>query len=487
VERRPIALVYTRKSRVSKADANDPANSQVRQAEMCATLCQTRGWDVETFSEPEGHRSGASEDKRPGFLALKSRLQREPRPVAVVVWRLDRLSRNKRDIFNFLADLQKRGIDFVTATGAVDTTTAFGRAFLGFQAVVGELERELTAERRMEELAFRQAHGYHVGTVPLGFDRVNGVLRPSDKAETARYILTCYLTGQYGYTPLTRHVNAQDHRTAKGEPFCRESIRAVIENAWVYAGYVERHTDYMAAAKQSLERYEGKHHDSALITEAEARRIEALREQRRTLNFGIRAKAYVYLLSPILYCARCSRRLQGWYAHGRRYYHHPKEGCPGRALVLADPLETALREHLEAHAIPPDMEKEINGYLLELDKDRQRRADTAQAVSALERRRERAKRLYLMGEMDDAELDVELQAVKNELACHLPVGSPPVIPLSVEEIKSIGHILEVASRELQKALVYNLFERLETDGHSLVKAVSRAWALGVFGPALAIG
>ena len=107
MESKPVALLYTRRSWVRQQDSTDPANSQIRQAEMSASACLARGWEVEIFSEPEGHRSGASEDKRPGFQALRARLLREPKPVAVVVWRLT-AEQKQAYIFNFLSELRSR-------------------------------------------------------------------------------------------------------------------------------------------------------------------------------------------------------------------------------------------------------------------------------------------------------------------------------------------------------------------------------------------
>jgi DNA invertase Pin-like site-specific DNA recombinase len=74
----------------------------------------------------------------------------------LVVWKLDRLSRNLRHLVNMVRDLTKQGVGFKVLTGhgaSIDTTTPAGKLAFGIFAALSEFERELISERTRAGLA----------------------------------------------------------------------------------------------------------------------------------------------------------------------------------------------------------------------------------------------------------------------------------------------------------------------------------------------
>lgn len=63
------------------------------------------------------------------------------------VWKLDRFSRSLRDLLNQLADLEERGISFVSLTQNLDTSTPMGRMTIQIIGAFAEFEREMIRER----------------------------------------------------------------------------------------------------------------------------------------------------------------------------------------------------------------------------------------------------------------------------------------------------------------------------------------------------
>lgn len=63
------------------------------------------------------------------------------------VWRLDRFSRNLRDILEKLEVFDKQGIGFISVTQNLDTTTPTGRAMIQMIGIFAEFERETIRER----------------------------------------------------------------------------------------------------------------------------------------------------------------------------------------------------------------------------------------------------------------------------------------------------------------------------------------------------
>lgn len=81
----------------------------------------------------------------------------------LVVWRLDRLSRNIKDLYERLQQIEAAGASFKSLTEAFDFTTATGRLILGMLAIMAEFERQLTIERTKAGMASLKARGLQLG------------------------------------------------------------------------------------------------------------------------------------------------------------------------------------------------------------------------------------------------------------------------------------------------------------------------------------
>ena len=79
------------------------------------------------------------------------------------VWKLDRLGRSTVHLLLLLDDLRQRGVDFVSLTQGIDTTTSVGRMVYGQLAVFAEFEREQISERTKAALAAAKARGVELG------------------------------------------------------------------------------------------------------------------------------------------------------------------------------------------------------------------------------------------------------------------------------------------------------------------------------------
>lgn len=121
-------------------------------------------------------------DEREGFQELLADI-RQKRVDVVVVYRLDRLLRNVKDIYAFLDLIRQSGVAFVSVTEGFDTTTAMGRAMLGVAAVFAQLTREMIAENTRDGLLRRAEAGYVNGNptsyYAYDYDRQQGLLIPN--------------------------------------------------------------------------------------------------------------------------------------------------------------------------------------------------------------------------------------------------------------------------------------------------------------------
>src|SRR4051812_37558461 len=105
--------------------------------------CQRRGWQVSEVYED--HVSGGK-DRRTGLDRLIADAKRRKFDV-VVVWRFDRFARSTSHLLRALEEFSALGIDFVSVTEAIDTSTPAGKMVFTVLGAVAELERSIIRER----------------------------------------------------------------------------------------------------------------------------------------------------------------------------------------------------------------------------------------------------------------------------------------------------------------------------------------------------
>jgi DNA invertase Pin-like site-specific DNA recombinase len=88
---------------------------------------------------------------------------------AILVWKLDRMSRDWIYTVNIIRDFEDRGIKFVSITqDIIDTTTAAGQIGISVLGIIAESESRTTSERVRAGMARAKAEGRPVGRKPLG-------------------------------------------------------------------------------------------------------------------------------------------------------------------------------------------------------------------------------------------------------------------------------------------------------------------------------
>src|SRR6476469_5601654 len=122
--------------------------------------CLRRGWQLVEVLEDAGY--SAKDMRRPGVQeALRTLKAGEAS--ALVVAKLDRLSRSMLDFTALMAKAQKQSWALVALDCAVDTSTPAGEAMANMLATFAQFERRLIAERTKAALAVKKAQGVQLG------------------------------------------------------------------------------------------------------------------------------------------------------------------------------------------------------------------------------------------------------------------------------------------------------------------------------------
>src|SRR3954464_15324554 len=125
--------------------------------------CRRRGWELVETLEDCGY--SAKDLRRPGVKEAFRTLE-VGEANALVVAKLDRLSRSMIDFTALMAKAQRQGWALVALDCAVDTSTASGEAMANMLATFAQFERRLISQRTREALAIKKASGVRLGRPP---------------------------------------------------------------------------------------------------------------------------------------------------------------------------------------------------------------------------------------------------------------------------------------------------------------------------------
>jgi DNA invertase Pin-like site-specific DNA recombinase len=107
------------------------------------------------------HGVSGTRASRPEFDKLLDHLRDGDE--VMVVWKLDRLGRNTRNLLALIDDLEQRGVHFRSVTEGISTTGSMGRAMLTVMSAFAQLERDQLAERIRAGMAVAVEHGRKAG------------------------------------------------------------------------------------------------------------------------------------------------------------------------------------------------------------------------------------------------------------------------------------------------------------------------------------
>jgi DNA invertase Pin-like site-specific DNA recombinase len=159
-------------ARVSTANNGQDPEMQTRELR---DYCERRGWKVECEYVDEG--ISGTKDSRPELNKLMADAHRR-RFDAVVVWKFDRFARSVSHLLRALETFKALGIEFVSLSEQVDTSTPMGKMVFLIVCAVAELERSLIAERVKAGLRNARAKGKRLGRPRVTADAARiGALR----------------------------------------------------------------------------------------------------------------------------------------------------------------------------------------------------------------------------------------------------------------------------------------------------------------------
>lgn len=265
----------------------------------------------------------AKNTDRPAFQQMMARL-RTGEFSHLVVWKIDRISRNLLDFAEMYAEIKKLGITFVSKNEQFDTSNAMGEAMLKIILVFAELERNMTSERVTAVMLARASNGqWNGGRVPYGYDydKETGTFSINEvEASAINMIYDTYERVQ-SLLVVARTLNEKGILPRSGTPWNPTTISTMLKNPFYTGAYrYNYHDESKSGGNTSNKFLKSKDdwilvqdHHPAIITAERQERVCAILEENRRSNKRS-SKTYVrkntHIFAGILYCAYCGSQMQ---------------------------------------------------------------------------------------------------------------------------------------------------------------------------------
>jgi site-specific DNA recombinase len=397
--RRKQAVIYARVSTAKQVnrDVDPDGYSLPAQEDACLRKAEALGAEVIEVYVDRGESAKTAD--RPEFQRLLTRIRTTREVDYVIVDKIDRLARNRRDDANILFEFKMAGVELVSVKENIDQTPTGGLVH-GILATVAEWESRNNAVRAVTGMTQKAKVGGTPTRAPIGYlnigqridDReIRTVAVDPDRAPLIQWAFEAYASGEWTLTALTDALHAKGLKSIpQGKrvpvPIARSKVARLLKNRY-YIGYV---------TFKGVE-YEGRH--QPIIDRYLFERVqEVLRTHHRA---GEKQRIHSHYLKGSVFCGRCGSRLCLTNAKGRYLYffclgRQQGSGCP-QPYVPAEEVEAAVERYYQRFRIPDNVVADLKaGIEAELDHQRQRAAPEIRAaerrLEALEQERRRLSR-----------------------------------------------------------------------------------------------
>lgn len=290
--------IYTR---VSSERQVQEGFSLEAQYDRLLEYIKINGWYlVRVYTDPG--ISGKNLKDRPGVQELLNDAKQEKFD-AVLIHKLDRLTRNIGDLHGLIEFFNKKNIKLMSFSENIDTSSPSGRMFIYFLGVFAQMYRENLSEEVTKGLTKRAEKGLRVNYKPTyGYDVVDyKLIVNEEQAQNVRFIFDSYLGGM-GKHKIAGILNERNQLSNFGVWYDR-TIDYVLNNPT----YTGKH-HYTPKGDESKTIIKDGDHE-AIISDDQFKAVQKL--QKRKFNNEISRSSHEYPFSTIVRCGSCGSPYHG--------------------------------------------------------------------------------------------------------------------------------------------------------------------------------
>ena len=292
------AVIYARISTTEQSE-----HSLGAQVEECRAFIEKERYELTNVYTDDGY--SAKNMNRPQLQQMLSDLKQRKFNI-IVIWRLDRLTRDTMDGLNMVKnEFKPYGVEFASINEDIDTTTPDGYMMFTIRLSMAQNEREKIAERVTLGMKARAKKGLRPNaSVPYGYDLTPELTLEinEEEAEVVRNIYDWYLTG-HGKFKISKMLTEHSIPTKTGRLAWVEGTVNNILNSPTYYG--ANHMKPKGTAEPII--VKGTH--EGIISEAKFNEVQKV--QKRKQEGSMSTSSYDFPFSNIVKCAECGSNYYG--------------------------------------------------------------------------------------------------------------------------------------------------------------------------------
>lgn len=316
--------------RVSTVHQIDKDSLQVQRRELAAFCEYVLGIHDFVVFEDKGY--SAKNTDRPDYQAMMTRI-RSGEFSHLLVWKIDRISRNLLDFTSMYSELKKLGVTFISKNEQFDTSTAIGEAMLKIILVFAELERKMTSERVTAVMTARAVEGkWNGGRVPYGYkwDKQTKTFSiDSVEGEIVREMFSLYHT-HHSLLYVAKLFNDAGKYNRTGNPWSAVMIHKMFTNPFYYGAY--RYNNFVDGERMPESDWlvMQDHHPAIISKETFEETREILMSNRRGTAKSYTRK-HIHVFAGLAYCGHCGAKMHVTTDRPRESGFRPTVySCPNR-------------------------------------------------------------------------------------------------------------------------------------------------------------
>jgi site-specific DNA recombinase len=236
--------------RVSTEDQAKDGYSLAAQTDKIVEYIKSKGWTYSQVYNDDGY--SAASRRRPALQKMLDDAVAKQFE-AVLVYRIDRLSRNLKDLIEIVEELAKNGAGFKSITELIDTTTPEGQLMFHQFGSFAQYERELISQRTSLGRSKRLKLGlWPGGCAPFGYNLVDSKLQIVEKeAKLVRLMFELYLNKNLGVMNIAGYLNDNKIKTRQGRKWRFTVVHKILNNP-TYIGYIVRGGERITGAHKPI-------------------------------------------------------------------------------------------------------------------------------------------------------------------------------------------------------------------------------------------
>jgi site-specific DNA recombinase len=368
------------------------------------------------------------------------------------VHKVDRLARRLEWAIDIAKQIGEKGIILKSVEQNFDVRTPEGKLMFHLLGSLGEFYSDNLSKETHKGKYERAKQGYHNGWVPWAYkseeveNRMLAVPDP-DLIPIVRQLFERYATGLYYDQNMADWLNSQGCRTRFGRLFTKDALRDILQNPF-YIGDVHYRGQHARGGKsrrrKDTEAVKGLH--TAIIDEALFNKCQKVRAARRRLPNSKQSTRRVYLLSGILFCKHCGRRLRAQSSRKFMYYREVSRFGGGSCRfdghsVRADEVEVDISKLMQSLVLPENWQATLQEMLNDQKSEKDPGKDKARIKGEIRRMREGYNRgLY---EGDEHTFWREIESLQLQLNA--------IEQLTPDEVRQAGNVIANLQQAWQSA------------------------------------